>query len=229
MCTLGAKKIHESFFIFKNRDREYKSRCSVIREKGKASKLIVVDNRGHCEGLNEYGIGFVEATLQPFPRIRFRSISQIARRILDQNNLPDAIGIIRRSKTSCNVIISDEKDAYIVEKTPFEFAATKLKTQGVITNLSIKLNRKNGSKLKSVREWARARHNRARHLVKDVRSVSGIRKLLSDKEGYPDRSILGGKGWWIPTRASFIFDLKRRKILFCNGQPGSHPFKGYML
>ena len=68
MCTLGAKKIKGSFFLFKNRDLECRVDTRLKRENGKTKKLLAVDQHGHCEGMNEYGIGFVEATLQPCPR-----------------------------------------------------------------------------------------------------------------------------------------------------------------
>jgi hypothetical protein len=229
MCTLGAKKIGGRFLIFKNRDREYSAPCRVVREGGRASKLLIVDSRGHCEGMNGHGIGFVEAMLQPFPRVRHRTISQLARRILDQNSLEQAISVVKRNKTSCNLIISDAKRAFIVERTPCEFAATRLKDGGVLTNLSIKLDRRNGSKRKDVREWASARYSRAKKLIGKVKSLKGIIRLLSDKEGWPDRSICSGGGWWIPTRCSYIYDLEKRTIYFCTTRPDLGKFRKYSL
>lgn len=229
MCTLGAKRIMGRFLIFKNSDTDCPARRRVVREGGKARKLLVVDKKGHCEGLNEHGIGFVEATLQPFPRTRFRTISQLARRVLDQKNLEDAMAIVKSSRTSCNMIISDGKRAFILEKTPCEFAATGLKEQGVATNLSMKLDRRNGSQRKDVREWAAARYARGKKLIMGVKGLKGIIRFLSDREGWPDRSICSGGSWWVPTRCSYIYDLAKRRIYFCPTRPGRGKFREYSL
>jgi hypothetical protein len=229
MCTLGAKKIKNSFLIFKNRDREYKVDTRVVKENGKTRKLLIVDQRGHCEGLNEYGLGFVEATLSPYPRVKCRSISQIARKILDQNNIDDAIDIIKNNKISTNLIISDAKKAYILEKTPYEFALTGIKKEGVITNLSLKLNPKNGAKLVTLRESARLRYKRAETIIKRIKNFNDIITFLTDKKGWPANSICRGYPWWIPTRCSYIYDLKKKTIYFCNTRPDKGKFKEHRL
>ncbi|MFA6524084.1 MAG: carcinine hydrolase/isopenicillin-N N-acyltransferase family protein [Candidatus Paceibacterota bacterium] len=229
MCTLAAKKINNKFFIFKNRDLGWNAKTRIIKENKKVKKLLVVDERGHCEGLNEYGIGLIEATLQPYPRIRYKTPSQIARRVLDQSNINDAIKIIENNKISANIIISDGKVAFIVEKTPYEFALIKIKTEGAITNLSLKLNHKNGAKLASLRESAKLRYERAKKIIKKIRKFSDIQKFLSDKEGWPANSICRGYPWWIPTRCSFIYDLKNKTIFFCKTRPDKGKFKKYQL
>jgi hypothetical protein len=229
MCTLGVKKINDVFYLFKNRDREYLIDTKVVEESGRIKKLLIVDQKGHCEGINEYGIGLVSATLQPYPRIKYRTSSQIARRILDQDNIKDALKIIANNKISANIIIADSHNAYLAERTPYAFAATKIRQDGIMTNLSIKLNRQNGSKLTTVREWARARYRRGRKIIKNIKSFPGIIKFLSDKEGYPDRSICSGKSWWISTKCSYIFDLKNKKIFFCSTRPDKSKFIEYKL
>lgn len=225
MCTLGTKKISGHFYLFKNRDREYCVDTKVVREKGRVKKLLIIDQKGHCEGINEYGIGFIEATLQPFPRTRHKTPSQIARKVLDQKKIEDALKIIEKSNTSCNIIISDDKNSFIVEKTPYEFATTRVRTEGVITNLSIKLNKHNGSMLKSVRDWSRARYVRSKEIIKEVKSFRDIPKFLSDKKGYPDKSICSGEPWWIPTKCSYIYDLENKSIFFCKTRPDRGRFK----
>jgi hypothetical protein len=229
MCTLAAKKINNNFFIFKNRDREYKVKTKVVKENGKVKKLLIIDQRGHCEGLNEFGVGLIEATLQPYPRIKYRTMSQIARRVLDQTNINDAIKIIKNNKISVNLIIADSKKAYILEKTPNEFALTNIKTSGVITNLSLKLNPRNGAKLESIRESSRLRYERAKKIIGRVKSFKNIILFLKDKEGWPSNSICRGYPWWIPTRCSYIYNLKNKTIYFCNTRPDKGKFKSYKL
>ena len=228
MCTLGTKKIKDNFYLFKNRDREYEINTKVIEENNGIKKLLVVDQRGHCEGLNEYGIGIIEATLQPYPRIRYKTPSQIARKILDQNNLKDALNIIKKSKISANIIISDGRNSFIVEKTPYEFATTKVREQGIITNLSVKLNKKNGANLKSIRDYSSKRYKRAKEIIKKIKYFNDIKKFLSDKENYP-MSICSGEPWWITTKCSYIYDLKNKSIFFCNTRPDKGKFKEYKL
>ena len=229
MCTLAVKKLNGGFFLFKNRDREYFIDTRVTKEKGKTKKLLITDQRGHCEGINEFGVGLIEATLQPYPKVKCKSPSQIARRILDQNNIKDALRIVEKSNVSANMIIADSDSAYVVEKTPYEFYATKVRTQGAITNLSIKLNKENGAHYKPVRDWARARYLRAKVIIKDIKSFEDIKKFLTDKKGWPDKSICSGEPWWITTKCSFVFDLKNRKIFFCKTRPDKGKFVEYKL
>jgi len=229
MCTLGTKKINGSFYLFKNRDRECEIDTKIVQENWKIKKLLLVDEKGHCEWINEYGIGLIEATLQPFPKIKYKIPSQIARKILDQNNLKDALNVIKNNKISANIIISDWNNSLIVERTPYEFAFTKVREQWIITNLSIKLNSKNGSNLKSVRDWARARYKRGKDIIKYVKSFEDIKKFLADKKNYPDKSICSWKPWWISTKCSFIYDLKNKSIFFCKTSPDKWNFKEYTL
>lgn len=93
--------------------------------------------------MNKYGIGLIAATLKPFPYIRHRKPSDIALEVLDQKNICDALNVVEKRKISGNMIISDGKDAYLVESTPYAYAHTKLKNYGAITNLSIKLDKRN--------------------------------------------------------------------------------------
>jgi hypothetical protein len=228
MCTLGAKKLHGHFYIFKNRDLEHPTDTRVIREDGKVKKLLIVDQRGHCEGMNEYGLGIIEATLEPFPRIKHKTPSQIARKILNERSIENALKIIKDSAISANMILSDGTVAYLVEKTPYAFATTKIKEQGVITNLSIKLDKRNGSELASVREYASLRYQRAKEILGKIKSFKGIIAFLGDKKNYP-MSICSGEPWWITTKCSFIYDFKRKSIFFCDTAPDKGVFKEYPL
>ncbi len=229
MCTIGAKKIGGSFIIFKNRDLQHARKTRIAREQGSVSKLLVTDEKGHCEGFNECGIGVVEAMLQPFPRTRTVPFARIARRILDQKTVQGAVEAIRGSKTSCNAIVSDGESAFAVEKTPHGFAATRIRGQGILTNLSVKLDSRNGSRLASVRGWAAARYARGNELARKAKSLKGIIRLLSDRKGWPGRSICSGGSWWIPTRCSYIFDLEKRTIYFSRTSPGTGSFRAYKL
>ena len=229
MCTLAAKKINNKFFIFKSRDLDYQAKTRIIRENDKVKKILIVDERGHCEGLNEYGLGIIEATLKPYPLVEYQDSSKIARRILNQNNIQDALKIMKNNRGSVNTIISDGKSAFIVEKTPYEFATTKIRDMGVIANLSVKLSRKNGPQTKSSRENTRARYLRAKELIKTVKTIKGMEKFLSDKKGYPHQSICRGPEAVSPTRCSFIYDLENRSILFCKTSPDKGEFKKYQL
>lgn len=229
MCTLAAKKINDSFLIFKTRDLERKAKTRVVRETGLVKKLLIVDEKGHCEGLNEYGIGIVEATLRPYPPVKYSNSSTITRRLLDQKDIKEALKVIEGSRCSFNSILSDGKTAFIVEKTPDDFAVTRLRDGGVITNISLKLSRKNGSKLKETRLASKIRLLRGRELLKDIKSLNGIKKFLSDKKGYPLYSICRGRESISETRCAFIYDLKRRAIIFCSVSPDKGKFVEYKL
>lgn len=229
MCTLAAKKINNRFFIFKNRDLEWNTKTKIIKEDGAVKKLLIVDEKGHCEGLNEYGVGYIEATLKPYPLIKYPDSSKVARDVLNQKNIKDAIKIIKNSKSSVNIIISDGNKAFIIEKTPYDFATTRINDCGVVTNLSIKLSKENGPHTKESREINKIRYLRAKKLVKNVNSFRGMIKFLSDKEGYPHYSICRGKESISPTRCSFIYDLKEKTIFFCPTRPDKGNFKKYQL
>jgi len=229
MCTLAAKKINDRFFIFKNRDLDYNAKTKVIRDNGRIRKLLIVDERGHCEGINEYGLGLIEATLKPYPLVKYPDSFKVARQILNQKNIFAAIEIIKKSKSSVNSIISDGQQAFIIEKTPTDFATTKIRDKGVITNLSIKLSKKNGPRTPASRVIHKTRYLRAQEIIGRVKSFKGIIRFLSDKKGYPHYSICRGKEAMSPTRCSFIYDLKNKTIFFCPISPDQGVFKEYKI
>lgn len=170
----------------------------------------------------------MEATLKPFPLIRHREPSNIALEILDQKNIIDALDVVKRRKISGNMIISDGENAYLVERTPYAYAQTKLKNYGAIVNLSIKLDKRDGSRTEISRNHARARYKRATELVKTISSLKDIKAFLADKKNAP-KSICRSELYEIATRCAFIYDLKHRKILFCETSPDVGIFKEYKL
>jgi hypothetical protein len=223
MCTLGAKKINGKIYLFKNRDLEEYKDTKVIQEN---NNLVITDEDNHYEGVNSYGIGIIEATLSPYKDIEYIKPSKVAKEALNQNNLKDAIDIIKKSNTSVNIIISDGKETYIIEKTPDEFAKTKIEDSGVITNFGINVDKRNGSKRPHVRKWQEDRYKRGKKIIKNIKSIEDIKRFLSDKEGYP-MSICSGGDWFIPTRASFIYDMEEKKVFFCNTAPDKGKFVEY--
>jgi len=231
MCTLAAKKINGQFFIFKNRDllKKLKTKTSVVKEGRKIRKLLIIDKKGHCEGLNEYGLGLIDATLKPYPPAKYPNSSKIARRVLNQKKIEDAIAIIKNSCDSANTIISDGTKTFIIEKSLSNFAITRVINDGVITNLSIKLSKKNGPLAAESRESSWIRYTRAKKIIKKIHNFQGIIDFLSDKRGYPLYSICRGQESISPTWCSFIYDLKNRTIFFCPTSPDKGTFKKYQL
>lgn len=214
MCTIGAKKINENYIIFKNRDRIDNVHTKIIFEDDGVKKLLIVDEKAHCEGLNEYGLCFIETTLSPHCARKYNTVSRLGRRILNQKNIVDAIDIIKRNKISSNIIISDGKVAFTVERTPSEIAITKLKDYGVITNHSIKLNKLNGPKGNASRKSSVMRFNRAKKLVKEINNYNNIKKVLSDTRGrYPIYNEF--------TICSYILDPIKKQICFFDSKPNS--------
>jgi hypothetical protein len=229
MCTLAAKKINNGFLIFKTRDLKQKAKTKVVKETGKVKKLLIVDENGHCEGLNEFGIGIIEATLKPYPPIKYPDSSLITRRLLNKKSIEEALEVIKKSRCSFNSILSDGQTAFIVEKTPNNFAITRLRDSGVIANLSLKLSKKNGSKLKEVRLASKTRLLRGKEIVKNINNLNDIKKFLSDKKGHPLYSICRGKESVSETRCAFIYDLKAREIFFCPTSPDQGFFAKHSL
>lgn len=229
MCTLWTKKIWDKFYLFKNRDLKYAISTKVKKENDKVKKILIVDDKWHCEWINEYGIWVVFATLKPYPLIKYPDSDTIARDILNQKNIKNAISIIKNSGISVNIIISDNKTSYIIEKTPYEFAMTKVKDNWVITNSSIKLNKKNWPLSQESRESSEIRYKRGKKLINHIENIKDIIKFLSDKESYPLYSICKWKESISPTRCSFIYDLKNRKIFFCKTRPDNWTYKEYIL
>lgn len=214
MCTIGAKKINEYFTLFKNRDRIDKVHTKIIFEKKGVKKLLITDEKSHCEGLNEFGLCFIETTLSPYCTKKYKTVSQIGRRLLDQKKILDAIEIIKRNKISSNIIISDGYSAYLVERTPSEFEMTKLRKEGVITNHSLKLNNLNGPKDTNSRKSSIIRFNRAKKLIKNVSNIQDIKTILSDNEGkYPIYNNY--------TICSYVLNPIRKQIIFFENKPNS--------
>lgn len=221
MCTLGAKKIQGYFYLFKNRDRIDNVNTRVVVQNDKIKKLLIIDEKSHLEGLNEFGIGFVEATLSPHGIKKYRTVSQIGGRILNQKTIKNAIEIIKQNKISSNILISDGKSSYIVERTPNEFLVTRLVKQGVLTNHSLKLDRRNGPKKEKDMISSKKRLMRGRILVKGINDLKDIENFLSDKKDEP-YSIYN-----LHTKCSYIYNLHEKKIVFYGSIPNKAIFKEY--
>lgn len=223
MCTLGAKKIDGKFIIFKTRDRSDKVSTRIIKETINGIRtILIVDEKGHCEGMNEYGISFVESSLWPYGIKKFRHVSYIGRKILKQKTLDGAIGLIQRNKISSNVIVSDGIRAFIIERTPSQFDARILRVGGVITNHSIRLDHRNLPKTEEGQKASKGRLRRARALIKDISSIKDIEVFLSDKDGkYPIYNK--------HTISSYIFDPSARKLFLYRKEPLTSKARIYSL
>lgn len=221
MCTLGARKIQGRFCLFKNRDRADNVNTRVVVQDDKIRKLLIVDEKSHLEGLNEFGIGFVEATLSPHGIRKYKTVSQIGRRILNQKTIKNAIEVIKRNKISSNILISDGRSSYIIERTPNEFSVTRLIKQGVLTNHSLKLDRRNGPKKEKDMISSKKRLMRGRILVKGINDLKDIENFLSDKKDVP-YSIRN-----LHTKCSYIYNLHEKKILFYVSIPNETIFREY--
>jgi len=212
MCTLGARRISKHFLIFKNRDRLETLHTRIILEEGRTKKILAVDEKGHCEGLNQHGIGFVESSLNPRSSMKYKLVSDIGREILNKDNIDDAIKVIEKENISGNLIISDGSRAYIVERAPDGFSATRIMEQGAITNHSIRLDSGNRPKEKNDYESSRERLSRAKELVRGIRNRKDIEGFLSDRHG--KHSIYNEH-----TLCSYIIDPMKREIVFYKSRP----------
>lgn len=214
MCTLGGSKINGYFYLFKNRDLLSNVKTRVIQESEAVRKFVITDHRNHCEGLNRHGIGFVEASLEPYGRKHCRTFSSVGRKILNQSDVRDAISVISRHRISGNIILSDGRSAFIIERTPDNMAVTEIGQHGVITNHSIKLDKRNHPSVERYRILSEKRYKRASKLVGGIRNVADVERFLSDTRNGPEFSIHNEL-----TRCSFIYDLKGREVLFYDKLP----------
>lgn len=229
MCTLAAKKLNGMFFLFKNRDLSEPAHTVVVHENDVVKKVLIVDEHGHCEGLNEYGIGMIDATLKPYPLVPYPDSSLYAREVLNQSTIEDAISVIKRNLGSVNTIIADAHRAYVIEKTPYEFAITEIETGGVITNTSIVLDKRNGPHSEESRIASETRLNRGKQLLPMVHSMNDIQRFLGDTEGFPLFSICRGADSIAPTRCAFIYDLAKKTVYFCDTSPDVGLFQAYSI
>jgi hypothetical protein len=66
MCIIILKKIKNKIILAKNRDRNYKPRIQIVHELINGVEIAYIRdmNTEWCEGLNQYGIGIINAALE---------------------------------------------------------------------------------------------------------------------------------------------------------------------
>ena len=233
MCTTGAVKIDESFVLFKNRDpvipMKANDRPNVFA--GKVKRLLVSNEEGSYSGLNEHGVGIVCSFVNLIPgdmveyaRIFLNTLPDL----LDTNSLKDTMDKLKKmnKKFAANYVVADEKECYFVEYLPDQKEIRKVEDRVIRTN-HFSCNPLDKRTPESF-PWNFKRYERANELIKNVKSIGGLKKLLSDHQDYPEYSICN-HGSYAPTGSSYILLLKERKILHCLGTPCNCKYEEYSL
>lgn len=126
-CIIAGGSLNDKFYLLKNRDRPYDATMSIVRKLSKDGTEMVLmydKNSRFVEGMNEYGIGILNATLrnredsQPMNNYNNR-LGNIIHRALCCNNLKDALSIVGyyNDGVEGHTLVADALRIYAVENS----------------------------------------------------------------------------------------------------------------
>ena len=126
-CIVAGGALQDKMILVKNRDRSYEATVSIVRKLSKDGTEMVLmydKNSRFVEGMNEYGIGIINATLrnredsQPMNNYNNR-LGNIIHRALCCKNLPDALLIVSTYNDGVegHTIVGDALRMYTVENS----------------------------------------------------------------------------------------------------------------
>lgn len=203
----------------------------------KYRKLIIQNpvpyEDGYYGGINEAGVAFIST----FVRTSENQISYIRkpyiRLILEAKTAEEAVRIIKsfNPKIGGNMFVADPDKCFGIEATAKEYLVEEVMEEEVKANHFIKLSEINldFAKEPGFKEWSEAHLQRARELVKEIKSLDDCEKLLADRENCEvSRAICTTPSEAkVYTYSAFVFDTKNKLVRYAQGCPSEVGFKEY--
>jgi len=242
MCTTGAKRIDENWFLLKTRDpvpwMRWDDEIKLFESKEDKFKKLIVQNPdpredGYYGGINEKGVAFIST----FVKVAENQISYIrrpyVRLILDAATASEAVEIIKsfNPRIGGNMFVADENECYAIEGAPEKYFVERVELQGIKTNHFVNLPNQNLSfdSVPGFKEWSIDRFNRAKELIGKANSLEDLKDLLRDRENAEKKTAIcrTKDEEECFTHSAFIFDPTNRKAYYCQGNPLENKFKEY--
>ncbi len=242
MCTTGAKKLDEGWFLMKTRDpvewMRWDDEIRLFNTKADQFKKLIIQNPnpnedGYYGGINEKGVAFVST----YVGVAENQISYIrrpyVRLILDAATAKEGVEIIKKfnPRIGGNMFIADSKECFGIEAVPEEYFIEKVMTSAVKTNHFLKLNRRNlgFDRSTSFEEWSKTHQDRAEELINSAQNVDDLMNILKDRKNAHKKTAICTTSKEDPcfTHSAFVFDTKNAVVYYCQGNPLECDFKKY--
>lgn len=242
MCTTVSKLIDDGWVLGKTRDpvewMRWDDEIKLFDTPADACKKLLIQNPdphedGYYGGINEYGVAIVAT----YVGVAENQISYIrrpyVRLILDAKTASEAVDLIKNfiPRIGGNIFVADSNECYGIEAVPEKYYVEKIDDAAVKTNHFLHLHNRNVSfdQIEGYETWSLTHQQRAEELLDEVKSVENMKRLLSDRKH-------ADKGEAICTtraedkcftHSAFVFDCKKRKAFYAQGNPTEVPFKEY--
>lgn len=241
MCTTAAKRLNSSWFLLKTRDpvpwMRWDDEIKLFDSKDDKYKKLIIQNPnpnedGFYGGINEKGVAFVST----FVKVSENQISYIrrpyVRLILEAETAKKAVEIIKsfNPRIGGNMFVADPDECYGIEGVPEKYFIEKISEPAVKTNHFINLPNENlGFIDEHFKQWSHDHYSRAAELISTASSLEDFQQLLSDRKNAVKRTAICStkKEDECFTHSAFIFDTKKRKVFYCQGNPAENKFKEY--
>ena len=242
MCTTAAKRLDNSWFLIKTRDpvpfMRWDDEMKLFNSKVDRYKKLIVQNPdlnqdGYYGGINEKGVAYIAT----FVRVAEDQVSYIrrpyVRQILEAKTAKEAVKIIRafNPRIGGNMFVADKSECFGIEAVPERYWVEKVSKPMVKTNHFIKLPNKNLSfKInKSFEPWSKTHQQRAEELIQKAENINDLKNILKDRQNADKkRAICTTKNEEkCFTHSAFIFDTKKVKAYYAQGNPSEVPFKEF--
>jgi len=242
MCTTGAKRLGDGWFLLKTRDpvpwMRWDDEIKLFSSKADKLKKLIVQNPdpnedGYYGGINEKGVAFVAT----FVGVSENHVSYIrrpyVRLILDASTAKEAVEIIQafNPRIGGNMFAADAKECYGIEGAPEKYFIEKIKDSAVKTNHFVNLPNRNLSfdAVEGFKGWSEDRLARAKELISTTGSLEDFKQLLRDRENAEKKTAIcrTKEEEECFTHSAFIFGTKNRKAHYCQGSPLENEFKEY--
>lgn len=242
MCTTAAKHLDNSWFLVKTRDpvpwMRWDDEIRLFSSPADRYRKLIIQNPdiyedGYYGGLNDQGVAFV-ATFVPVAENQVSYIRRpYVRLILDAKTAAEAVEIIKsfNPRIGGNMFVADKKDCFGIEAVPDRYFIEKIKKPAVKTNHFLTLPNRNlfFSENPEMEDWSNARFKRAEELIASAANLKDLEDLLRDRKNADRKIAICSLSKERPcfSYSAFIFDTRRAKAYYAQGNPLEVPFKEY--
>ena len=242
MCTTAAKKIKDSWFLIKTRDpvewMRWDDEIKLFDTPDDKFKKLLIQNPnphqdGYYGGINEKGVAIVAT----YVHVAANQISYIrrpyVRLILDAATAKEAIEIIKafNPRIGGNIFVADKNQCFGIEAVPEKYFIEEILKPSVKTNHFLHLpNRNLGfDDSPTFESWSKTHQARAEELIGKAANLDDLKNILTDRENADKKMAIcttdaEDKCY---TYSAFIFDTKKVKAYYAQGNPAKVPFKEF--
>lgn len=242
MCTTAAKLINKSWHLIKTRDpvpwMEWKDEIKLFNTKADKYKKLIIQNPdphedGYYGGINEKGVAYIST----FVLVAENQVSYIrrpyVRLILDVATAKEAVEIIKNfnPRIGGNMFVADKKECFGIEGVPEKYFIEKITKPAVKTNHFMHLPNRNLTfdTDPTFEKWSKDHQRRAEELIENANNLNDLKAILKDRKNAETKTAIctTRNEEECFTHSAFIFDAKKVKAHYAQGNPTEVPFKEF--